>query len=235
VKRRGSAFSLRGVQRLCLVLVTVVGSRWRSATTSTGRSGSVSRASRCKSVSPTASTESSSNWSVRCPRTVLAWGESSVVSQTWLIEVPPALAPARTSYNVSVVTSTFSPRSIASSSSRLLTTKLSRCSSSISINQNDQSNTRDGDSELAQKISTGRRRFLQAAGIGATGLTGFGGLAAGQSDDNVIELEAVNVQAGGGRGRGEYVWEDGEVQGPPDNVCSYEQGNHVWVGVSRPY
>lgn len=100
------------------------------------------------------------------------------------------------------------------------------------INQNDQSNTRDGDSELAQKISTGRRRFLQAAGIGATGLTGFGGLAAGQSDDNVIELEAVNVQAGGGRGRGEYVWEDGEVQGPPDNVCSYEQGNHVWVGVS---
>jgi len=77
------------------------------------------------------------------------------------------------------------------------------------INQNDQSNTRDGDSELAQKISTGRRRFLQAAGIGATGLTGFGGLAAGQSDDNVIELEAVNVQAGGGRGRGEYVWEDG--------------------------
>jgi len=37
---------------------------------------------------------------VRCPRTVLAWGESSVVSQTWLIEVPPALAPARTSYNV---------------------------------------------------------------------------------------------------------------------------------------
>ena len=30
---------------------------------------------------------------------MLACGESSVVSQTWLIEVPPALAPARTSIN----------------------------------------------------------------------------------------------------------------------------------------
>lgn len=33
-------------------------------------------------------------------------GESSVVSQTWLIEVPLVLAPARTSYSFSVVTLT---------------------------------------------------------------------------------------------------------------------------------
>jgi hypothetical protein len=46
---------------------------------------------------------------------VLACGESSVVSQTWLIEVPPALAPVRTSYEISVVTSISSPGSIASS------------------------------------------------------------------------------------------------------------------------
>jgi len=105
-------------------------------------------------------------------------------------------------------------------------------------NHNDQSNTRGSDRGLAQTMSTGRRRFLQAAGIGATGLTGFGGLAAGQSDGtaNTISLEAVSISTGrNARGRSEYVWEDGEegvVKGPPEAVCDFVGGNHVWMGVA---
>jgi len=106
------------------------------------------------------------------------------------------------------------------------------------MNHNDQSNTRGGDGEFDQKISTGRRRFLQAAGIGGTGLTGFGGLAAGQSDGtaNTISLEAVTIATGGNaRGRSEYVWDDGTggvATGPPTAVCDVVGGNHVWMGVA---
>ncbi|WP_226022988.1 PVC-type heme-binding CxxCH protein [Halomicrobium salinisoli] len=82
---------------------------------------------------------------------------------------------------------------------------------------------------------TYRRRFMKAAGLGALGLTGLNGTAGAQSGDNRIRLEAVTIDVGGGRGRSEYVWEDGEeglVRGPPDAVCNVAGGNHVWMGVS---
>ena len=86
-------------------------------------------------------------------------------------------------------------------------------------------------------LNTDRRRFLQAAGIGAAGLTALGGMTAAQSDDgNTFVLDAVTVQgAGGGAGRSEYVWEDGtggEVRGPPEALCDAVGGQEVWMGVA---
>ncbi|WP_226022981.1 PVC-type heme-binding CxxCH protein [Halomicrobium salinisoli] len=85
-------------------------------------------------------------------------------------------------------------------------------------------------------VETDRRRFLQAAGVSVAGLTGLGGLAGAQgSGETHIELEAVTVETGGGRGRSEYAWEDGDggvARGPPEAVCNIAGGNHVWVGVS---
>ena len=91
-----------------------------------------------------------------------------------------------------------------------------------------------GDESL---LSTDRRRFLQAAGVGAAGLTALGGYTAAQDDgDNTIVLDAVTVEgAGGGTGRHEYVWEDGtggEVRDPPEALCDAVGGQEVWMGVA---
>ncbi|WP_225335345.1 family 16 glycoside hydrolase [Halomicrobium urmianum] len=92
------------------------------------------------------------------------------------------------------------------------------------------------DAEDVSTLTTDRRRFLQAATVAGTGLTGIGGFAsAQQSSDTHIELEAVTVETSGGRGRSEFAWEDGEggvVRGPPEEVCSIAGGTHLWVGVS---
>jgi len=96
-------------------------------------------------------------------------------------------------------------------------------------NTNQRSDTEDGSG-----LTDSWRRFLQG-GVGAAGLISLGGLALAQSDETTIELEAVNIQAGGGRGRSEYAWEDGEegvVRGPSEEVCNYVGGNHVWMGVA---
>ncbi|WP_225335359.1 ThuA domain-containing protein [Halomicrobium urmianum] len=92
------------------------------------------------------------------------------------------------------------------------------------------------DAEDVSTLTTDRRRFVQAAGLAGAGLTGLGGFAsAQQGGDNHIELEAVTVETSGGRGRSEYAWEDGQegiVKGPPEAVCDFVGGNHVWVGVT---
>ncbi|WP_225335354.1 family 16 glycoside hydrolase [Halomicrobium urmianum] len=97
-------------------------------------------------------------------------------------------------------------------------------------------NDSTNDATDVSTLTTNRRRFLQSAGVSAAGLAAFGGLtSAQQSEDNHIELEAVTVETGGGRGRSEYAWEDGEggvVRGPPEEVCNIAGGAHVWVGVS---
>jgi len=86
--------------------------------------------------------------------------------------------------------------------------------------------------EGVRDVALGRRRFLQAAGTGAAGLAGLGGIASARIDGGtVIELEAVSQAEG--PGRSEYViGEDGGTAfGPPAAVCNALGGNHAWQGV----
>jgi len=58
--------------------------------------------------------------------------------------------------------------------------------------------------DRASRLNVDRRRFMEALGLGAAGLSGLSGTAGAQTDDNVIELEAVTV--GDGQGGSEHVW-----------------------------